>query len=177
MPAMARSLLDDAFAHHVWATLRVLDACAALTPEQLEATAPGTYGSIIASLRHLVGADSGYLFRLSGGRFERIDDEEEERMGLPELRAAMELNGSRWPQVLAEEIDPDELILVRQDDGAEFGAPKGVRIAQVPHHGTDHRSQVCTILTTLGIEPPGIDVWDYGDAAGKNVERAAPAAE
>jgi uncharacterized damage-inducible protein DinB len=177
MPAMTRSLLDDAFAHHVWATLRVLDVCEALTPEQRETTAAGTYGSIIATLRHLVGADSGYLFRLSGGRFEQIEDEEEERMGLPELRAAMELNGTRWPEVLAEEIDPDELILVRQEDGSEFGAPKGVRIAQVIHHGTDHRSQICTVLTTIGIEPPPIDVWDYGDAAGKNVERAAPAAE
>jgi uncharacterized damage-inducible protein DinB len=170
---MARSLLDDAFAHHVWATRRVIDACEPLAPEQLEATAPGTYGSIIGTLRHLVGADSSYLFRLSGERFAQIEDEEEERMGLAELRAAMELNGTRWQEVLAEEIDPDELILVRQDDGAEFGAPKGVRIAQVIHHGTDHRSQVCTILTTLGIEPPAIDVWDYGDAAARNVEKAA----
>jgi hypothetical protein len=26
------SLMDDAFAHHVWATLRVIDVCAALSP-------------------------------------------------------------------------------------------------------------------------------------------------
>jgi len=174
---MTRSLLDDAFAHHVWATLRVLDACATITPEQLEATAPGTYGSIIATLRHIVGADSWYLYRLSDERFARIEDEEEERMGLPELRAAMELNATRWPEVLASEIDPDELIFVRQDDGSEFGAPKGLRIAQVVHHGTDHRSQVCTILTTLGIEPPGVDVWDYSEATGKTIEKAATAAE
>ena len=39
----------------------------------------------------------------------------------------------------------------------------GIRLAQAIHHGTDHRSQVCTALTTLGIEPPAIDVWDYAD--------------
>ena len=27
---MTSSLLDDAFAHHTWATLQVMDACAAL---------------------------------------------------------------------------------------------------------------------------------------------------
>jgi uncharacterized damage-inducible protein DinB len=43
----------------------------------------------------------------------------------------------------------------------------GIRLAQVLHHGTDHRSQVCTALTTLGIEPPAIDVWDYGDSVGR----------
>ncbi len=33
-PLMA-TLLDDAFAHHVWATERLLDVCDGLTPEQL----------------------------------------------------------------------------------------------------------------------------------------------
>jgi uncharacterized damage-inducible protein DinB len=55
--SMPTSLLIDAFAHHNWATQRVIDACAALTPEQLATPAPGTYGSIIDTLRHLVGAD------------------------------------------------------------------------------------------------------------------------
>ena len=32
---MSRSLVDDAFAHHVWATLRLIDTCLVLTGEQL----------------------------------------------------------------------------------------------------------------------------------------------
>ena len=49
-------------------------------------------------------------------------------------------------------------------------APKGIRLAQVLHHGTDHRSQICTALTQLGIEPPLIDVWDYGFHENRLVE-------
>ena len=66
---MSRPLLDDAFAHHVWATLTLMDACLALEPEQLETTVPGTYGSIRDTMRHTVGADaSSYLFVwISGG--------------------------------------------------------------------------------------------------------------
>jgi uncharacterized damage-inducible protein DinB len=50
-----------------------------------------------------------------------------------------------------------------------------VRLAQALHHGTDHRSQICSSLTSLGVEPPGIDVWEYGFANGRVVERTSGA--
>ena len=43
-----------------------------------------------------------------------------------------------------------------------------LRLAQALHHGTDHRSQICTALTTLGVEPPSIDVWEFGLQAGRS---------
>lgn len=55
------SLLDDAFAHHIWATERLIDACATLTREQLVTSTPGTYGPIMATLAHLVSSDGWYL--------------------------------------------------------------------------------------------------------------------
>ena len=58
---MTTSVLDDAFAHHVWATVRVIETCEGLTEEQLRTPVPGTYGSIVDTLRHLVTADSAYL--------------------------------------------------------------------------------------------------------------------
>ena len=60
------SLMNDAFGHHVWATLRLLDACDPLSPEQLSSAVPGTYGSILDTMRHLVGSDAGYLAALTG---------------------------------------------------------------------------------------------------------------
>jgi uncharacterized damage-inducible protein DinB len=56
------------------------------------------------------------------------------------------------------------------DEGWEVHSPVGIRLAQVVHHGTDHRSQVCTALTGLGVTPPEIDVWAYARASGR--ERA-----
>ncbi|MGZ8651488.1 MAG: DinB family protein [Actinomycetota bacterium] len=164
---MSRSLLEDAFAHHVWATIRSIDACLALTPEQLGTAVPGTYGSILETVRHLVGADSSYLFVTSGERTSLID---EDHMGLPELRAAMESHGAAWSRLLAEDLDPDAVLVRRRDDGSETHAPVGIRLAQALHHGTDHRSQICTALTTLGVEPPFIDVWDFGLQDGRVVE-------
>jgi uncharacterized damage-inducible protein DinB len=62
---------------------------------------------------------------------------------------------------------------VDDKDGSELDAVMGVRLAQALHHGTDHRSQICTALTSLGVEPPGIDVWEYGSATGRVVDRPA----
>lgn len=164
---MAKTLLDDAFAHHVWATLQVMDVCGRLDQAQLESTSPGTYGTILDTLRHIVGADASYLFAMTGGRVQPIDEEE---MELPELRSLMESYGPEYASLLAEGLDPDRIVVRLRDDGSETHAPLGIRLAQAVHHGTDHRSQICTVLTTLGIEPPLIDVWDYADQDGRLVE-------
>ena len=165
---MSASLLDDAFAHHAWATMRLIDACLQLSPEQLETGVPGTYGSIIETMRHLVGGDSDYLSIMTGDRAYLVDADE---MDLPELRAAMENDGVLWSELLAKDLDPDAMVHeVDEDDGYERDATVGVRLAQALHHGSDHRSQICTALTALGVEPPGIDVWNYGVQAGRIVE-------
>lgn len=165
---MSVSPYRDAFEHHVWATLRVIDVCAELPREQLSTVAPGTYGSILDTLRHVVSADSAYLFALTGGAVALID---EERMELPELRSLMERYGEDWSELLAQDPDPDAIVVRRRDDGSETHAPVSIRLAQVVHHGSDHRSQICTALTSLGAEPPSIDLWDFGLVAGRSVER------
>lgn len=166
---MASSLLQDAFAHHVWATTQLVDACLPLTPEQLGTVVPGTYGSILETMRHLIGSDSWYLFDITGDPARRVD---EERMDLRELRAVIEADGPAWSTFLAQGPDPDVFLTeVDEDDGYERDAAIGVRLAQALHHGTDHRSQICTALTSLGVEPPSIDVWDYGVESKRVVER------
>jgi uncharacterized damage-inducible protein DinB len=156
--AMNRSLLADAFGHHVWATLQLLDVCAALTDDQLATTVPGTYGTILDTLRHTVGADLGYLAVFDDTGPGLAD---EATADVPTLRRAMEAMGPAWAALLATDPDPGTPVTRHRDDGSTSTAPLGIRLAQVVHHGTDHRSQICTALTTLGIEPPEIDVWSY----------------
>jgi uncharacterized damage-inducible protein DinB len=51
---------------------------------------------------------------------------------------------------------------VDSTDGYERRAPVAFRLAGTLEHGADHRSQICTALTSLGIEPPAVDVMSYG---------------
>jgi uncharacterized damage-inducible protein DinB len=164
---MKDGVLEDAFAHHAWATLQLMDACDALDPEQLGTTVPGTYGSIIDTMRHLVAADSGYLSVVTG-RGTRLS--EEDPTELAELRKKMEQHQTSWSEFLRTGFDPAAVLVRHRDDGSETHAPISIRLAQALHHGTDHRSQICTALTSLGEEPPLIDVWDYGAQVGTVVE-------
>jgi uncharacterized damage-inducible protein DinB len=165
---MSMAILEDAFAHHMWATLRLVDTCLALSPQQLETAVPGTYGSILDTLRHLIGSDAWDLFVATGDRACLIDEGD---MHLPELRAAMESHGPAWSRLLAQDLDPDALLNeVDENDGYERNIAMGIQLAQVLHHGTDHRSQVCTALTALGVEPPSIDALDFGMQMGRVVE-------
>jgi uncharacterized damage-inducible protein DinB len=167
---MGTPLLQDAFAHHTWATHQLLDACDALEEHQLRAGTPGVYGSIIETLRHLVGSDCSYL-RVTSGSHPEFDAD---AAGLAGLRDEMVAHGNAWAELLARDLDADAWLVRHRPDGSETHAPLGIRLAQALHHGTDHRSQVCTVLTNLGVEPPAIDVWDYGMSHGRTL-RTEPA--
>jgi uncharacterized damage-inducible protein DinB len=167
-----KTLLSDAFDHHVWATLGLIDACRSLTPDHLEVSVPGTYGSILDTVRHLVGADGWYLHVITAGR---IPEDDTDDMELTGLRALMARNGDAWAELLAGPLDPSADVTRQREDGSSFHAPLGIRLAQALHHGSDHRSQICTALTLLGVEPPAIDVWDFGAQEGRTVELPAPA--
>ena len=165
---IGKSLMEDAFAHHVWATLRLVDTCLALSPEQLETTVPGTYGSILDTLRHFIGSDAWDLCVATGDRASLI---EEGDMSLSELRAATESHGPAWSRLLAQDLDPDAVLNeVDPDDGYTRNIAMGIELAAALQHGTDHRSQICTTLTALGVEAPRIDVLDFGMQVGRVVE-------
>jgi uncharacterized damage-inducible protein DinB len=160
---MPSPLLADAFGHHVWATIRVLDACAVLDEAKLATAVPGTYGSIIDTLRHLVDGDVFYLDVLTGS----AEPFDKEASDIPTLRALMEAHDPTWQRLVAGDLDPTTVVVEYEESGYETHAPLGIRLAQALYHGTDHRSQVCTALTTLGVEPPAIEPWDFARRDGR----------
>ena|SRR5437868_2420202 len=169
---MTSSIVRDAFGHHVWANDRILEACAALTAEQLETTVPGTYGSILQTARHLVGADRGYLHLLTEGTISEID---EDSLDIAGLQAAMADVERGWTSLVERDLDEDAEIVRVRDDGSRSYAPLSVRLAEAVHHGTDHRSQIATALTSLGIQPPDLDVWAFADSQGRLAKVPDPA--
>lgn len=158
--------------HNCWANDQLISFCRDLSPEQLAWTSGGTYGSIHATLHHIVGAEHGYLFALTGHR----PPVEEERGGramttdwvapLDELAERARSNLERMEQVLGNGFDPYRVIARRRGGTATAG----IIAAQFIHHGSDHRAHIGTILGAHGIEPPDLDVWAYGLATGETVQ-------
>jgi uncharacterized damage-inducible protein DinB len=163
--------LLEPFRHNAWATRELIGICRTLPPEHLEATAPGTYGGVHRTLHHIVAAEDYYRSLLTGleRRWRSIDP----APPLDELARRAEELGAFWDRLLAEPFDP-ERVLVDEDAKGRQEIRAGVLLAQALTHGTDHRTQVLTILTMLGVEHPGLDAWDYGRATGRVVKVSPP---
>lgn len=58
---MTENILEKLFEHNNWANIRIIQACFALSDEQLDAEPKSaTKGSIRRTLLHLVGSQQGY---------------------------------------------------------------------------------------------------------------------
>ncbi|MGZ4110031.1 MAG: DinB family protein [Actinomycetota bacterium] len=159
-------LLRDSFAHEVWANRALLSFCGQLTPEQLRATTPGAYDSIAQTIRHVLDAAAWYQHRLG---LERLgwEERDEHTVDVAELGRRADEVAARWERVFERPFDPERIIDTPPGDDPVEHIRAGVYVAQVFNHGSEHRDQVCTILTTLGIQPPELDVWAYAWATGR----------
>jgi uncharacterized damage-inducible protein DinB len=168
-------LLRDAFAHEAWANRALLSFLDELTPEQRRATTPGAYGGLADTLRHHLDAAAWYQHRLG---LERLPWEAEDLHAddPAELRRRADEVEARWERIFEQAFDPDRVLEPRPDVHPPEHIPAGVYVAQVFNHGSEHRSQICTILTTLGIEPPELDVWAYAYATGRIAVDPSPTA-
>ncbi len=154
--------LQQLFRHDLWANRRIVDACAALTPDQLEATAVGTFGSIGRTLWHLIAAEDSYASRLAVRDRTLRYHEAAPVPPIDALRATLEAVGPELIE-LAGSTSETRTVEVSGDDGA-VTLPAWILLVQTIDHGREHRTHIATILTQLGIEPPGMDGWDFFDS-------------
>jgi len=156
--------LVELFKHNLWANLRLLDACAELTPEQLEATIEGTYGRIQDTFVHLLAAEGRYVELLTGVKRGRPLSERNPFPGLDELRHSAQASGEALIEIAAN--DPYTDTLKANFQGEEHNLRAVVPLLQAIHHAHDHRTHISTILSQIGVEPPDLSLWTYGDQMG-----------
>jgi uncharacterized damage-inducible protein DinB len=148
--------------HDVWATGMLLERCRSLTKEQLQLTAPGTYGTIQKTFAHIVRANEGYLntYGLVPQPFIEVTD----ATALDEIASRLARVHEAVERLFqSKEYDFDHRL---HDERRKADLELWVPLAQFSHHGSDHRSQICTILTLNGLDVPELDVWAYATAEG-----------
>ncbi|MBE0684037.1 MAG: DinB family protein [Anaerolineales bacterium] len=156
---MGENILAKLFEHNNWANQKVIEVCAALTDEQLD-TPPqsATEGSIRSTLLHLVSAQHGYLRLLTlpvEERRERVTVE------FPDLEKSLKDSGEHLLELAR---DVSKLPATRLQTRDDYWVEPWVLMVQIINHATEHREQIKSMLTALGITPPSIDGWDYGEA-------------
>ncbi|MGC4193213.1 MAG: DinB family protein [Thermomicrobiales bacterium] len=153
--------------HHAWANAGLIAFCANLDDEAQNTPIPGTYGSIVETLRHLIDAEMSYLFRLTGAWPER-PWQDGEPVGFDVLAERAARMADAFFAYLATAIDIERRSEARSDKGEVFSVPTGVFTTQIFHHANLHRGHVGIQLGALGIEAPDFSAWDYAIETGRS---------
>ena len=162
------------FRHDVWASEQIVAKCRTLSDEQLDLEIPGTYGTIRATLAHIVGSDEGYLIRLLGAMLHPRAPWDEKTVALDDIATHLVHVKDGIERVFADaEVDGDRFITdtpLRRPDQKRFEMYAWVPLTQFVHHGNDHRSQIATTMSAHGIEPPDLQVWPLAMEMGASRE-------
>jgi uncharacterized damage-inducible protein DinB len=161
----AKELLRADILYSGWANRRLLEACSALTSEEIERDLRISH-SILATLRHIHDGERVWLdclrtspevgpWRLPQGAppepsFDAL------RLSWPELSDGYR----RWIEDLPEAglgLDPRVLL----PGEVEPSLPRWKILRHVLEHSTFHRGQIVGMIRTLGYTPPGIHRMDY----------------
>src|SRR5438874_13267803 len=151
---MATPALDHVLRHNAWANNTLLEFCAALEPGALDLSAAGTYGTLYGTLQHIVGGEQFYI-RLLTGDVLGNPVRKTERRTLDDLIAVAAMTGARAIDVAAKD-DVDRVI---GDRGGDDWTTVGIVLAQLVHHGNEHRAQATTILGSHGRATPKLGAW------------------
>jgi uncharacterized damage-inducible protein DinB len=163
MENTSNPVVAEFFNYNRWANLHLIDACLALTPEQLASTAPGTYGNIYDTFVHIVRSEAGYNRRLTGIMLEP-PFAWEAAPSLAEIRPYAD-QVSRSLVEVASQIKITDTLPRHWHEPEWASYPEHYRkvglLIQVLNHGVEHRTNITTILAQHGLPTPELDGWGY----------------
>jgi len=163
---MNREDIRQLYDYNAWANARVLDAAAALTPEQFTRDLGSSFPSVRDTLTHVMAAEHVWLARWRGHSPRRLLDAAEFPT-LGDVRA-------RWAEVERElsefvrGVTDDSLgrvIAYTNTRGEEWRYALGQMMQHVVTHSAYHRGQVTTMLRQLGARAVLTDFLAYLDEA------------
>ena len=116
----------------------------------------------------MVGGQDVFLWRL-----DRDNAELEHRatllrgpfQGLAALRPLVERSNALLIEA-ARALDEDAEVVLPAYLGKDTAVPRSFVLVHALYHGVEHRGQVCTTLTQIGVTPPDLDGWGYAADAG-----------
>ncbi len=147
-----------------WANARLADACAELDEAAYKAPRETFFGSIHATLNHILVNDRIWVSRLEG-RACAIKALDEELYGrLETLRAAQDADDARLIGLVDGLGDAGLTRLVRYttiDDFTDHADPAWLLLVNLFNHQTHHRGQVHDLLSQTAVAPPPLDLIFY----------------
>ena len=153
------STLRSLLAYTMWADRQVLESLAGLPPEDLTRDTGSSFGTLLGTMSHILGAEQVWLSRLVGAPLERLPSERD-FTDLPSLAGGFV---DFWPQleVFLASLSESQLLSPFSwvnFKGESHQAPFHQVIVHFANHSTYHRGQVASMMRQLGHRPPGTDL-------------------
>ncbi|MBT8214289.1 MAG: hypothetical protein KJP12_03620 [Acidimicrobiia bacterium] len=153
-------LIVELFRHNTMMNDRLVEACQALSPDQLNSTVEGTYGKLGATLVHIANSQHSYgSSLLERERPERLS--EDPFPGFEPLVERFATGNALLEEAAAIGVQDRTVTVTGDDPVGSWTMPVSLFLVQALNHATEHRSQIATILTQLGVEPPPMDGWTF----------------
>lgn len=154
--------------YNYWGRDKILREVEKISDADFVKTFSKGYGSLRATLVHLIAAEGIWVTRLAGESPSATMREEDSP-----TRAAIR---ARWSEAEAKlraylaKLDDAELQRVvhyKNMRGDALARPVWQILAQVANHGTQHRAEAASMLTDLGFSPGNLDMTIYFDEMAK----------
>ena len=144
-----------------WATGRLMEAAARLSPEELVRDFGTADKSVVDTLAHIFAADRIWMGRIHGRPPAKFITPEDRDLALlqREWPALLEV----WKQWGAGLTDDNVTAKASYPDmqGKPWTTPLWQIVLHVVNHGTHHRGQASGFLRTMGRVPPPLDLIAY----------------
>jgi uncharacterized damage-inducible protein DinB len=139
--------LQDAWKFHQWATIRALETCEILSPEEFTKDLGNSFASVRDTLVHCLFADGIWFHRIQQLPFTRPNPSD--FSSSQDVKAAWQPISERWTDLI-EQTKPEQRITYTALDGQAFESDFEEITRHVVNHGTYHRGQIMMMLKLLG---------------------------
>jgi uncharacterized damage-inducible protein DinB len=145
--------------YNAWANERLYDACSQLAEAELKAPRRAFFGSILATLNHILVGDRIWMSRLAGGTLV-LPLNKILHGDLAPLRAARRQQDKLLTELVggiaANRLD--EPLHYQNTKGEAFATPYRLVLGHLFNHQTHHRGQVHDMLSQTAVPPPELDL-------------------
>ena len=151
-------------AYNQWQNLNLYSTASALSDEARRVDRGAFFGSIHATLNHLLWADQIWLSRLSSAPAPTVASIKESTAmheqwsALAAHREATDERMVSWANGLQSQSLDGELRWFSGASNREVSRPRWVLVTHLFNHGTHHRGQVHAMLTDAGAKPGATDL-------------------
>ena len=158
-----KTIIEDLYSSNAWALQRLFRLCEGLSDAQLDAPREMGFGSLRATLFHILVSEQIWLERWNGLAW-RPFPTDPERISLEEIAAGLQRVARERQQLIDNERATlwQRVVTYRDRQGNENRKPLDDLLLHVANHGIHHRAQALSYLKGFGrTVPVGLDYLFY----------------